>query len=122
METSVRFDGDTKNPNLQTVLEIQNTQRREEQVILSMIQCKATESLPEAGNDETTNLREHACKAKWDGLYSWDTVSNKSRQHGRGKRTHHYQSTVKEAIKAVPVWLHQALTSSPQGLPCGTCN
>ena len=57
LETSVPFDGDTNNPNLQTVLAIRNTQRREEQVILSMIRFKATESPPQAGNDETTNLR-----------------------------------------------------------------
>ena len=28
---------------------------------------------PQSGNDETTNLREHACKTKWYRL--WDTVS-----------------------------------------------
>ena len=66
LETSVQFDGDTNNPNLQTVISIRNTQLREEQVILSTIRFKATESPTQAGNDETTTLREHACKAKWD--------------------------------------------------------
>ena len=41
-----------------------------------MIQCKNTERLSQAGNDKTTNLQEHNCKAKWDGLHSMDTVSN----------------------------------------------
>ena len=68
LETSVQFYGDTNNPNLQTVLASQKTQRREEHIILSTIQYKATESLPQAGNDETTNLQEYACKANWDGL------------------------------------------------------
>ena len=40
-----------------------------------MIQCKNTEILPQAGNDNTTNLQEHTCKAKWDGLQYRDTVS-----------------------------------------------
>ena len=66
LETSVQFDGDTNNPNLQTSLAIQNTQRREKKFILSTIRYQGTESLPRAGNDQTTNLREHACKAKWD--------------------------------------------------------
>ena len=48
---------------------------------------------------------------KWDGLYSRDTISNKSHQHGRGKIIHHEKLTRKEATKAVPMWLHQALTS-----------
>ena len=74
LETSVQFDADTNNPNLQTVLASQTTQCGEEQFILSTKKCKATESPPQAGNDETTNLREHACKAKWDGLLSIDTV------------------------------------------------
>ena len=65
LETSVEFDGDTNNPKLQIVLASRNTQLREEQVILSTIQCKATESPPQAGNDETTNLQEHYCKAMY---------------------------------------------------------
>ena len=68
LETSVLFDGDTNNPNIQIFIASQNNQRREEQVILSTIRCKVTESFPQAGNDEITNLREHACKAKWDGI------------------------------------------------------
>ena len=28
----------------------------------------------------------------------------------------------KKATKAVPVWLHQALTGYFKGLPCGACN
>ena len=68
LETSVLFDGDKNNLKLEKVLASRNTQRQEEQVILPTTRCKATESLPEAGNDETTNLQEHACKAKWDGL------------------------------------------------------
>ena len=87
-----------------------------------MIHCKATESLPQAGNDETTNLREHACKAKWDELQSRDTDSKNSYQHGRGKITHHEESTGKKETKAVLVWLHQALTSYLKGFPCGTRN
>ena len=56
LETSVRFDGDTNSVNVQTVLASRNTQRQEEQVILSMIRRKASESLPQAGNDQTTNI------------------------------------------------------------------
>ena len=56
LETSVRFDGDTKNVNLQTVHAIRNTQRLEEKFILSTIRCQATEILPQAGNDQTTNI------------------------------------------------------------------
>ena len=57
LETSVCFYGDTKNVNIQKVLKIRNNQRQEEQVILSTIQCQAPESLTEAGNDQTTNIR-----------------------------------------------------------------
>ena len=57
LETSIRFDGDTNNVKLRTVLASRNTQRLEEQVILSTIQYKVTESLPQSGNDQTTNLR-----------------------------------------------------------------
>ena len=56
LETSVRFDGDTNNVNIRTVLARRNTQRQEEQFILSMIRCQATESLPQAGNDQTANI------------------------------------------------------------------
>ena len=74
---SFQFYGDTNNPNPQTFRASRNTQRREKQVILFKIRCKMTESLSKAGNDETKNLIEHACKTKWDGLYSRYTVSNK---------------------------------------------
>ena len=57
LETRVRFDGDTNKFNIQTVLASRNTQRQEEQVILSTIQRQATESLPQAGNYQTTNIR-----------------------------------------------------------------
>ena len=57
LETSVRFDGDTNNVKLRTVLEIRNTQRQEEQVIRSTTQCQATESLPQAENDQITNIQ-----------------------------------------------------------------
>ena len=50
------------------VLASRNNQRQEEQVILSTIRRQATKSLPQAGNDQTTNIRQYACKAKWDGL------------------------------------------------------
>ena len=49
LETSVCFNGHTKNANLQTVLAIRNTKRGEKQVILSTIICQATEVLPQAG-------------------------------------------------------------------------
>ena len=68
LETSVRFDGDTNKFNVRTVLASRNTQRQEEQVILSTIRRQATESLPQAGNYQTTNIQQYACKAKWDGL------------------------------------------------------
>ena len=48
LEISVKFDGDTNNPNLQKVIASRNTQRREEQAVLSMVRCKATEYLSEA--------------------------------------------------------------------------
>ena len=57
LETSVSFDEDTNNVNLRTVLSSRNSQRREEKVILSTIRCQATESLPRAGNDKTTNIQ-----------------------------------------------------------------
>ena len=68
LETSVRFDRDTNKFNVRTVLASRNTQRQEEQVILSTIQPQATESRPQAGNDKTTNIRQYDCKAKWDVL------------------------------------------------------
>ena len=68
LETSVRFDGDTNKFNVRTVLASRNTQRQEEQVILSTIRLQATESLPQAGNDQTKNIQKYACNAKWDGL------------------------------------------------------
>ena len=57
MKTSVCFDGDTQNVNLQTVIASRNTQHLEEQVILPTIQCQSTESLPQAGNDQTKNIQ-----------------------------------------------------------------
>ena len=68
LETSVRFDGDTTSFNVRTVLVSRNTQRQEEQVILSTMRRQATESLPQEGNDQTTNIRQYACKLKWYGL------------------------------------------------------
>ena len=68
LETSFQFDADTNNANLRTVLASIKTQRQEEQVILSTIRRQATESLPQAGNYQTTNIQQYACKAKWDGL------------------------------------------------------
>ena len=53
LETGVQFYGYKNNPNLKTVLAIRNTQLRQEQVIISSIGCKKTESLPQVGNDET---------------------------------------------------------------------
>ena len=96
LETSVQFDRDQNNTKLQTVLASQNTQHREKQVILSMIRSKTNESVPQEGNGKTSNLREHTCKVKWDGLYSRDAVSKKYHQHGRGKSTYHEQSTGRE--------------------------
>ena len=68
LETSFRFDEDTKNVNIRTVLASRNNQRQKEQVILSTIRRQLTESLPQAGNNQTTHIRQYACKAKWDGL------------------------------------------------------
>ena len=68
LETSFQFDADTNKFNIRTVLAIRNTQRQEEQVTISMIRRQVTESLPQAGNDQTTNIRQYACKAKRDGL------------------------------------------------------
>ena len=68
LEMSVHFDGDTNNLNLRKILASRNTQRQEEQVILSTIRCQANEILPQAGNDQTINIREHDCMANWDGL------------------------------------------------------
>ena len=56
LETIVCFDGDANNVNLQTVLASINTQHQEEQVIISTIRCQATEILPQAENDQTTNI------------------------------------------------------------------
>ena len=74
--------------------------------MLSTIQCKNTDSLPQAGNDKK-KLQEHNCKSKWDGLYSTDTFSNKSHQHGLIKVTHHEHSTSKinRQKRMVPVWI-----------------
>ena len=57
LESSVRFDGDTNNVNLRTFIASRNTQHQEEQGILSIIQCQETESLPQAGNCQTTNIQ-----------------------------------------------------------------
>ena len=73
------------------------------------------ESLPQTVNDETENIREHTCKAKWDGLQSMNTLWSKFFHHGRSKITQHKQSTGKiesESTEAVPVRLHQELTGS----------
>ena len=56
LETSFRFDADTNKFNIWTVLASRNTQRQQEQVILSTIRRQATESLPQVGNDQTTNI------------------------------------------------------------------
>ena len=53
---SVQFYEDTNKFNIRTALARRNTQLQEEQGILSMIQRQVTESLPQAGNDQTTNL------------------------------------------------------------------
>ena len=84
-----------------------------------MIRCRKTESLPQSGNDKTTNLRQHTCKVKWDGIYSRDTVSNKSHQRGRSKGTHYEKSTrkINWQEKMVPVWLLRALTYHLKGIP-----
>ena len=55
--TSIQFDGYKNNANLNRLLASRNTQRREEKDILSTIRYQATESLPQAGNDQTTNIR-----------------------------------------------------------------
>ena len=55
-------------PTFKQFLQAETLNAKKKKVILSNIQCKNTESLPQAGNDKTTNLREHTCKAKWDGL------------------------------------------------------
>ena len=68
LETSFRFDGDTNKFNVRTVLASRNTKRQEEEVKLSTIRRQATESLSQAGNDQTTSIRQYTCKAKWDGL------------------------------------------------------
>ena len=68
LETRVLFDGDTNKVNVRKFLASRNTQRQEEKVILSTIQRQATESLPQAGNDQTTNIRQYAYKVKWDGI------------------------------------------------------
>ena len=54
---SVQFDGYQNNTNLQTVPAIQNNKHEEKKVIISMIRCKTTESLPQAGNDKIKKLR-----------------------------------------------------------------
>ena len=88
-------------------------------VILSTVRYKNTASLPKVGNDKTTNLRKHTCKAKWDELYSRDTVSKNYHQHGRSKGTHHEQSNrrINGQEKTVPVWLLRAFTYHLKGLP-----
>ena len=39
-----------------------------------MIKCKDNESLPQAGNDETSNIREYTCEEKWYGLQFRNTL------------------------------------------------
>ena len=65
---SFQFDGAHYEPNLQTVFVIRNGQRWEKQTILSTIQCKNNESLPQSGNDEIVNIQEHNCEYNWYGL------------------------------------------------------
>ena len=90
--------------------------------ILSRKWCKKNESLPQVGNDETSNIRKHTCKAKWDGLQFRNMLSNKYFQHVRSKITHQEKSTGEnkpEARKTVPVWLHQTWTNYLKWLLCG---
>ena len=49
------------------------TVNSEKKIILSTMQCKKNESLPQTGNDETENMREHTCKENWYGLQSMHT-------------------------------------------------
>ena len=39
-----------------------------------MIQYKNSERFSQLGNDETANIREHTCEAKWDGLQYRNTL------------------------------------------------
>ena len=78
-------------PIFKQLLQAETLDADKKQGILSMIRCKNTESLPQAGNDKTTSLHGNTCKERLDGLYSRDTVSKKPHQHGRGKITHHNQ-------------------------------
>ena len=50
------------------------TVNTEKKIIISTIQCKKNEILPQASNDKTANIREHTCQAKWDGLQSRNTL------------------------------------------------
>ena len=52
----IQFDGYKNNSDLNRLLAIRNTQHQEEKVVLSMIRCQATESLPQAGNDQTATI------------------------------------------------------------------
>ena len=68
---------------------------QQKQLILSRILCKNTESLQQAGNDKTANLRDYTCKESWDGLYPRYTFSNKYHQNGQIKGPHNEQSNRK---------------------------
>ena len=71
---SFQFDGAQYEPNLQTVLAKHKHPTLIKQFILSTIQCKNNDILPQEGNDETANIQEHTCEAKWDGLQSRRTI------------------------------------------------
>ena len=78
------------------------------------IHCKNNEILPQAGNDETTKIREDTCEVNWDGLQSRNTVWKYYRQHGRSKITHKEQSTIKHTSGK---YCAGAAPSSTYGLP-----
>ena len=85
-----------------------------------MIQCKNTEILPQAGNDKTTNLQEHNCKAKWDGLHSMDTVSNIfiNTDEAKALTMNNQPEKSTDKQKTVLVWLLQSLMSYLKRIPC----
>ena len=75
------------------------TVNSEKKIILSTMQCKKNESLPQTGNDETENMREHTCKENWYGLQSMHTSWKNPCRYRRIKSTHQEQSTKKSNQK-----------------------
>ena len=119
MADSVLFDRSQHQTKLQKFLRAETINARKNIYTTKnkMLKWQEPSTISQWSNDRFTK---HTCKAKWDGLQSWNTIWIDSHQHGWSKINHQYQSTVKTHGKEVVlVRLRQALKNSHKWLPCG---